>query len=80
MHHQDVTNCIEQLTTIEKEVRSLQDAQKYLGDAKDHLEARSIEKSELQLRRNVRVEINGATRATDSLHLTEGPEAARKCP
>ncbi|KXN87715.1 putative kinetochore protein NUF2 [Leucoagaricus sp. SymC.cos] len=47
----DLRGCVEQLHTIEKEVRLLQDAQKKLGDAKDQLEIRAIEKSELQLKR-----------------------------
>ncbi|KAF9001985.1 Nuf2 family-domain-containing protein [Cyathus striatus] len=46
----DVRGCVEQLQTIEKEVRSLQDIQKDLSELKDHLDEKNIERSELQLR------------------------------
>lgn len=50
---QDVRGCVEQLNTIEKEVRLLQDTQKSLNDVKDQLDGRSIEKSELKSKREV---------------------------
>lgn len=45
--------CIEQLQTVEKEVRSLQVSRKELADLKDHLDDKNIERSELKLRYEV---------------------------
>ncbi|KAJ7582459.1 hypothetical protein C8J56DRAFT_1167567 [Mycena floridula] len=46
----DVRSCIEQLQTIEKEVASLRENQKELGELKDHLDDKKIERTELTLR------------------------------
>ncbi|KAF9532402.1 Nuf2 family-domain-containing protein [Crepidotus variabilis] len=46
----DVRGCIEQIQTIEREVESLEVSQKALGQLRDLLEAKSIEKNELQIR------------------------------
>ncbi|KAG6861878.1 hypothetical protein C0995_010584 [Termitomyces sp. Mi166 len=46
----DVRGCIEQLQTVEKEVRSLQVSQKELSDLRDHLDDKKIERNELKLR------------------------------
>ncbi|KAF8163090.1 Nuf2 family-domain-containing protein [Crassisporium funariophilum] len=46
----DVRGCIEQLQTIEREVRSLQVSQKELGEQQTHLDDKIIEKNELRLR------------------------------
>jgi len=47
----DVRGCIEQLQTIEKEVQLLEGAQKELADVKDSLDYKTIERSELQMRK-----------------------------
>lgn len=44
---------MEQLQTIEKEVRSLQVSQKELADLRDHLDDKNIERNELKLRQEV---------------------------
>ncbi|KAL0947262.1 hypothetical protein HGRIS_013383 [Hohenbuehelia grisea] len=46
----DLRGCVEQLQTIEKEVRSLEGSQKELADLKDHLEMKQIEQDELHLK------------------------------
>ena len=45
--------CIEQIQTIEREVESLESSQKALGQLRDLLEAKTIEKNELQMRQEV---------------------------
>ncbi|KIJ17229.1 hypothetical protein PAXINDRAFT_112080 [Paxillus involutus ATCC 200175] len=47
----DVRGCIEQLQTIEKEVQLLEGAQKELADVKDSLDYKTIERSELQMKK-----------------------------
>ncbi len=51
---QDVRGCIEQLQTVEKEERLLQESHKELGGLRDDLEGKKIELSELRLKREVR--------------------------
>lgn len=51
---QDVHSCVEQLQTIEREVRSLQVSQKELVELKDHLDDKKIERNELTLRQEVK--------------------------
>ena len=46
---------MEQLQTIEKEVRALDTAQKELGDMRDALDRKKGERAELLMRREVRV-------------------------
>lgn len=53
MDLQDVRTCLEQLQTIEKEVRSLRVSQKELADLRDHLDDKNIERNELKLRQEV---------------------------
>jgi len=48
-----VRGCIEQIQTIEREVESLESSQKALGQLRDLLEAKTIEKNELQMRQEV---------------------------
>ena len=45
---------MEQLQTIEKEVRALDTAQKELGDMRDALDRKKGERAELLMRREVR--------------------------
>lgn len=47
----DVRGCIEQLQTVEKEERLLQESHKELGGLRDDLEGKKIELSELRLKR-----------------------------
>ncbi|KAF9228623.1 hypothetical protein BS17DRAFT_772262 [Gyrodon lividus] len=47
----DVRGCIEQLQTIEKEVQLLEGAHKELADVKDSLDYKTIERSELQMKK-----------------------------
>ncbi|KAF8840994.1 hypothetical protein BDN67DRAFT_967767 [Paxillus ammoniavirescens] len=47
----DVRGCIEQLQTIEKEVQLFEGAQKELADVKDSLDYKTIERSELQMKK-----------------------------
>jgi kinetochore protein Nuf2 len=49
----DIRGCVEQLQTIEKEVRALILSQKELADLRDHLDDKGIERNELKLRREV---------------------------
>ncbi len=51
---QDVRSCVEQLQTIEREMRALDSAQKELGDLRDTLDRKKGERSELIMRREVR--------------------------
>lgn len=51
---QDIHGCVEQLQTIEREVRSLQVSQKELVELKDHLDDKKIERNELTLRQEVK--------------------------
>lgn len=53
MFPQDVRGCIEQIQTIEREVESLEVSRKALGQLRDLLDAKRIEKSELQIRQEV---------------------------
>jgi kinetochore protein Nuf2 len=50
---QDVRGCVEQLQTVEKEIRSLETSQKELADLKDHMDGKKIERSELNLKHEV---------------------------
>ena len=50
----DIRSCVEQLQTIEKEVLSLETSQKELAHLKDQLDGKKIERSELQLKQDVR--------------------------
>ena len=52
--YKDIRSCVEQLQTIEKEVLSLDTSQKQLGDLKDHMDDKKIERSELQMKLDVR--------------------------
>ncbi|TFY65685.1 hypothetical protein EVG20_g5406 [Dentipellis fragilis] len=57
----DIRACVEQLQTIEKEVRALEISQKELGDTKDHLDEKKIERTELEMRRErVRKQLSNA--------------------
>lgn len=47
-------SCVEQLQTIDKEMRALDGAQKELGDLRDTLDRKKAERAELFLRRDVR--------------------------
>ncbi|KAA1478749.1 hypothetical protein DENSPDRAFT_875827 [Dentipellis sp. KUC8613] len=47
----DIRTCVEQLQIIEKEVRALETSRKELGDTKDHLDEKKIERTELEMRR-----------------------------
>ena len=49
----DVRSCVEQLQTIEKEMRALDGAQKELGDLRDSLDRKKGERAELVMRREV---------------------------
>lgn len=51
---QDVRSCVEQLQVIEKEMRTLDAAQKELADLKDTLDRKKGERAELIMRREVR--------------------------
>ncbi|KAG2023157.1 hypothetical protein CC2G_000843 [Coprinopsis cinerea AmutBmut pab1-1] len=46
----DVRGCVEQLQTVEREVHSLQQAQKELADVKDHLDGKKMERNELRMK------------------------------
>ena len=46
-------SCVEQLQTIEKEMRALDGAQKELGDLRDSLDRKKGERAELVMRREV---------------------------
>ncbi|KAF5323342.1 hypothetical protein D9611_005820 [Ephemerocybe angulata] len=46
----DIRGCVEQLQTIEKEVKALQRSQKELAEAKDHLDDKKIERNELKMK------------------------------
>ncbi|RXW17416.1 hypothetical protein EST38_g8443 [Candolleomyces aberdarensis] len=46
----DIRGCVEQLQTIEREVRSLQLSQKQLAEVKDHLDDKKIERNELKMK------------------------------
>ena len=52
---QDVRSCVEQLQTIEKEMRTLDTAQKELADIRDQLERKKSDKSGLVNQREVGV-------------------------
>lgn len=47
---QDIRGCVEQLLTVEKEVRALVKLQKELADLRDRLADKGIERNELKLR------------------------------
>lgn len=53
-YRQDVRSCVEQLQVIEKEMRTLDAAQKELADLKDTLDRKKGERAELIMRREVR--------------------------
>lgn len=50
----DVRWCVEQLQTYEKEMQTLDAAQKELADIRDHLDLTKSERTELLLKREVR--------------------------
>ena len=52
--YKDIRSCVEQLQTIEKEVLLLETSQKQLGDLKDHMDDKKIERNELQMKQDVR--------------------------
>jgi len=51
---QDLRTCVEQLQTTDKEVQLLEASQKELADVKDSLDYKNIERSELQMKKEVR--------------------------
>ena len=51
---QDLRACVEQLQTTDKEVQLLEASQKELADVKDSLDYKNIERSELQMKKEVR--------------------------
>lgn len=51
----DLRACVEQLQTSEKEMQSLEAVQKELADTRDSLDQKKIERTELELRAEVRV-------------------------
>jgi kinetochore protein Nuf2 len=79
---QDVRGCIEQLQTIEKEVQLLEGAQKELADVKDSLDYKTIERSELQMKKEVRVfRPTGLLRAlAEGMVHPASIQATCKCP
>jgi hypothetical protein len=66
---QDIRACIEQLQTIEKEVSSLETSQKELADLRDHLDGKNIERSELQMKQDVRPSFVNSWVPTNSVAL-----------
>jgi uncharacterized protein YhaN len=66
---QDIRACIEQLQTIEKEVSSLETSQKELADLRDHLDGKNIERSELQMKQDVRPSFVNSCLPTNSVAL-----------